>query len=242
MAKKKTTSSGFKLPTPKNDAQKALINAIENYSMVIALGCAGTGKTYLAATHAAKALKEKRFKRIILTRPTIPTDGSKSLGYYPGSLFEKMAPWVVPVMSTLKECLGKGDIESQLKNENIEVVPFETIRGRSFEDSFVILDEAQNCTQEEIKAFVTRTGQNSKVVITGDITQSDLGMEHNGLTLLCDLLDRSKALQRYVKCVEFTSDDIVRSGLCQLWVREFEGLQNQNAEKFSDDNIPYFLQ
>jgi len=164
-------------------------------------------------------LMDKDVSKIVITRPNVPI--STSLGFFPGTLEEKVGPWIIPIMSTLEAYLGKGVIESQVKNGNIEAVPFETIRGRSFEDTFVILDEAQNTTLEEMKAFVTRLGEHSTCAITGDLTQSDIGSV-NGLSHLLKLIDKSEALKRYVGVIEFTSDDIVRSGICQLFVEAFE--------------------
>jgi phosphate starvation-inducible PhoH-like protein len=208
------------LPTPKNNTQKTYVNAIKTYPMVVSLGPAGTGKSFLAAAYAAYYLKDKKIDKIILTRPTVPT--GRSIGHFPGTLEEKMDPWCKPILLTLQQFLGKGDYDCQVKNGNIEIVPFETIRGRSFDNAFVILDEAQNCTYDEIKAFVTRSGENCTTLINGDVTQSDLGRSDNGLSAIVEMLRYSKRLSKFVALVEFTSEDIVRSGLCQLWVQEFE--------------------
>ena len=204
---------------PKNKAQSNLINSFKAKALTVALGSAGTGKSFLSACAAADALLNKQVRRVVISRPNIPI--SKGIGFLPGTLEEKMTPWAIPILKTMEERLGKGVMESQLKNGNIELVPFEMIRGRSFEDCFVILDEAQNTTEAEMKAFVTRIGEHSTCVITGDVTQSDIG-KHNGLSQLLRLVEKSKPLQRYVGVVEFTSDDIVRSGLCQLFVQAYE--------------------
>lgn len=227
MAKKKTTKS-VQLPTPKTEAQKLLITSIKSKPMVIASGPAGTGKSFLTSSLAADYLKRGIVKKVIVTRPTVPT--GRSIGFFPGSLEEKMEPWCKPILGTLEESLGKGAYESQIKNGNIEIVPFETIRGRSFEDCFVILDEAQNCTIEEIKAFVTRQGENSTTVINGDVTQSDIGGVNNGLSKIIGLVRNSKSLSKFVSVINFTCDDIVRSGMCQLWVEAFEGIERENVE------------
>jgi phosphate starvation-inducible PhoH-like protein len=224
MAKKKKQQP--KLPTPKNTTQKNLINAIKSSPMVITLGPAGTGKTYISSIYAGHYLKDKKVSKIILTRPTVPT--GRSVGYFPGTLEEKMEPWCKPILSTLEDYMGKGAVECGFKNGNIEIVPFETIRGRSFENAFVILDEAQNTTIDEIKAFVTRQGEHSKVVVNGDVTQSDLHFKENGLSKIVDLVRYNKGLSKWCPVIEFSSEDIVRSGLCQLWVEAFEDDENSD--------------
>jgi phosphate starvation-inducible PhoH-like protein len=214
---------------PKNKAQGSFLGLMKSKVVTIATGSAGTGKSFLAAAKAAEMLSAKEVKKIIVTRPNVAI--STSLGFFPGALEEKMAPWVVPIMSNLELFLGKGMVESQLRNGNIEVVPFETIRGRSFDNCFVILDEAQNTTVDEMKAFVTRIGEYTTCVITGDLTQTDLG-PYNGLWHLLRLVENSDALSRYVGRINFTSDDIVRSGICQLFVEAFE------ADKAAKQPIP----
>lgn len=208
-----------KPPSPRTHPQKELLNAIKQYDMVIASGPAGTGKTYCTAGLAAYLLASKQIKKIVLTRPVVPT--GKSIGYFPGELEDKMAPWVVPFTSVLKQFLGQGAFDCHVKNGNIEVVPFETIRGRSFEDSFVILDEAQNTTVSEIKAFLTRHGEGSKTIILGDKTQTDI-KECNGLDFTIYHIEHNQRLTDNVGYVQFTKSDIVRSGLCKMWVEAFE--------------------
>ncbi len=213
------------LPQPMNEKQKQFINGIQNYLMTIAIGPAGTGKSYISSMFAGHYLKDdKHIDKIVITRPAVPT--GNTIGLFPGTLEEKMEPWLKPIMDTVTQLLGRGVVESQLKNGNIEIVPFDTIRGRSFDNAFIILDEAQNCTLSELKAFITRQGKYSKVVITGDETQSDLnGKGSGGLRTLLKLVEGSKGLSKHVCVVEFDSDDIVRSGLCKLWVKAFEGIE-----------------
>lgn len=235
MAKK-----GHSLPKPKpqTDKQKLYINAIETTQMVITLGPAGTGKTYIPACMAAYMLKEKIVDKILITRPNVPT--GRSNGYLPGDINEKLVPWCIPVLGTLKDALGQGDLECKMKSGAIEIVPFETIRGRSFENCFVILDEAQNCTYEEIKAFTTRVGRDCVVVINGDVTQSDLfGNFKSGLSTVVRLVKDSELLSKYVSIIEFGKDDIVRSGLCQFFVEEFEDHEKRQREQRED--LPNFL-
>lgn len=224
-----------RIPEAKTPNQKHYINSIKNMNMTVALGPAGVGKSYISAVMAAHAVQNKDRRKLIITRPNVAI--SNSLGFFPGLLEEKMAPWIIPIMSTLNATLGKGNVEYMIKNGDIEVVPFETIRGRSFEESFVILDEAQNTTIEEMKAFVTRIGEYSTVVVEGDLTQSDI-KGPNGLEFILDTVYASEELSKYVGVVEFTAEDVVRSGLCKLFVQAF---QEAGTGRMKPDEIPAFL-
>lgn len=200
---------------PLNERQKAFIVALKESPQVIVIGPAGTGKTFISASYAADLYRNHAIGKIILTRPNVP--GGRSLGYFPGTLEEKIAPWVVPFTSVIEQRLGKGVFETGVRNGNIEVVPFEVMRGRSFENAFVILDEAQNTTPEEMKMFLTRQGQGSQVVINGDVRQSDL-KSCSGLSAIITMVNR---FDLPVPIVEFGVDDIVRSDICKLWVEAF---------------------
>ena len=200
---------------PKNENQKSYLSALKTAQQTIVLGPAGTGKTYIAASFAASLYLNKKIDKIILTRPNIPA--GRSIGFFPGTLEEKMAPWVVPVMDVLVKHLGYGVVETGVKNGNIQVIPFETMRGRSFEDAFVLLDEAQNTTVPEIKMFLTRVGEGCRVVMNGDIQQSDL-REDSGLFRTIQMV---RKYEIPVPIVEFTTEDIVRSDLCRIWVEAF---------------------
>lgn len=200
---------------PQNERQKDYINAIEESNQIIVLGPAGTGKTYIAATKAANMYITKQIDKIIITRPNVAA--GKSIGYFPGTLEEKMMPWVMPVLEVLHWHLGKGAVETGIKNGNIEIAPFETMRGRSFTDAFVILDEAQNVTPHEIKMFLTRIGQNCTVILNGDIFQSDLS-ETSGLSKAIHMV---KKYMLPVPVIEFQAEDIVRSDLCKQWIIAF---------------------
>jgi phosphate starvation-inducible PhoH-like protein len=142
----------------------------------------------------------------------------RSLGFFPGSLEDKFAPWTVPVVDAIKDRIGKAAYESALRRGDIEMVPFEVMRGRSWKDAFVLLDEAQNTTAAEIKTFLTRVGEDCLVVINGDVSQCDLS-EASGLSKILYLI-RSQSLP--VPVIEFGLEDIVRSGHCAMWVRAFE--------------------
>ena len=173
-------------------------------------------KTWIAATYAADLYRQRRISKIVLTRPNVP--GGRSLGYLPGTLEEKFAPWATPLIEAIKERIGAGAYEIALKNGDIEMVPFEIMRGRSWSDCFVLFDEAQNATPHEMKLFLTRIGEDCRVVVNGDVSQCDL-REASGLAAVLGLIE-ANALP--VPVIAFTLDDIVRSGLCAMWARAFE--------------------
>jgi phosphate starvation-inducible PhoH-like protein len=214
--------SGFKvaraLPPiePLNATQADYLAAIRTSPQVVVVGPAGTGKTWIAATCAADLYRNRQLSKIILTRPNVPC--GRSLGFFPGSLQDKFAPWATPVIEAIKDRIGKAAYDIALKNGDIEMVPFEVMRGRSWKNAFVLLDEAQNTTPAEIKTFLTRVGEDCTTVINGDVSQCDLD-ETSGLRTVIDLI-RSHMLP--VPVIEFTLADIVRSGLCAMWVRAFE--------------------
>jgi phosphate starvation-inducible PhoH-like protein len=199
-----------------NPTQADYLAALRHDPQVIVLGPAGTGKTWMAATHAADLYRQRKISKIVLTRPNVPC--GRSLGFFPGSLEDKFAPWAAPVIEAIKERIGKAAYEIALKHGDIEMVPFEVMRGRSWKNAFVLLDEAQNTTPLEMKTFLTRIGEDCTVVINGDVSQCDL-REQSGLRTAIDLI-RGGALP--VQIIEFTLDDIVRSGICAMWVRAFE--------------------
>lgn len=199
--------------TPK---QAEYIAALSTQPQVISLGPAGTGKSYIAAVVAADLLRTRRIEKIILTRPNVP--GGRSLGFFPGTLNDKFTPWAAQILHDLETRLGKGMFDYALRKGQIDLVPFEVMRGRSWANAFILLDEAQNTTPDEIKLFLTRIGEGSRVVINGDIRQSDIKAT-SGLAVVLDLVRR---LGLPVSVIEFTLDDVVRSDLCALWLRAFE--------------------
>jgi phosphate starvation-inducible protein PhoH and related proteins len=202
---------------PLNDNQRLYLGALETSDQVIVCGYSGTGKTYVAATYAANMYATRMIDKIILTRPNVSV--GKDLGYFPGTLEEKFAPWAAPVLDVLNEQLGKGMVESGVKNGNIEMAPLSTMRGRSFKNAFIILDEGQNTTVSEIKMFLTRIGKGCKVVINGDVKQSDI-LGQSGLSKIIHL---AKKHHLPVPVIEFGVDDIVRSDICKAWIIAFEG-------------------
>lgn len=205
---------------PRNENQQFYIESLQTSDQVIVFGPAGTGKTYVVSSVAADMYNMKQIHKIVITRPHVAV--GKDIGYLPGTLEEKSAPWALPVLDVLEKQLGKGVVETALKNGNIEVAPLALMRGRSFDDTFVICDEAQNITLHELKMLVTRIGEGSKLVLNGDIQQSDL-KEADGLTKIVHL---AKKHMLPIPIVEFTIDDIVRSDICKQWIETFvkEGL------------------
>jgi phosphate starvation-inducible protein PhoH and related proteins len=201
---------------PLNPTQSDYLDALKTSPQVVVLGPAGTGKTWIAATFAADLYRQRRIDKIILTRPNVPC--GRSLGYFPGTMEEKFAPWAEPVIQAIKERMGAGAYDIALKNGDIELVPFEVMRGRSWKSAFILLDEAQNATPAEMKTFLTRIGEDSTIVINGDVSQCDL-REASGLRTVIHLI---KSQMLPVPVIEFTLNDIVRSGICEMWVRAFE--------------------
>lgn len=198
----------------KTPAQGAYIDAIKHNDQVVCLGPAGSGKTFIAASLAADALMSKQVNKIVLTRPNVPT--GPTIGALPGTLEEKFAPWAAPILDTLSERMGRGHFEEAF-GKTVLVVPTEYIRGRSFENAFIIVDEAANLTFDQIKALLTRQGEASTMVLNGDVQQNDLGPT-SGLTKLLDIIKR-RGLP--VPVVEFGVDDIVRSASCKMWIETF---------------------
>ena len=200
---------------PRNTNQQSYLDALKTSDQVIVFGPAGTGKTYCVATFAANQYHLKNVHKIVITRPHVAV--GKDIGYLPGTLSEKCEPWALPVIDVLEKHLTKGVVETGLKNQNIEVAPLALMRGRSFEDTFVIVDEAQNITLQELKMLVTRIGEGSKLVLNGDVQQSDL-KEADGLT---KLVHYTKKYMLPIPIIEFTIDDVVRSDICREWIKVF---------------------
>jgi phosphate starvation-inducible PhoH-like protein len=199
---------------PKTEKQDFLMRAIEQKTLIIASGCAGTGKTYCAGMMAAKLLLKGEASNIVLTRANVPT--GRSLGSFPGTVEEKMAPWLAPITSVLSQGLGRGDFECRM-GKSIHIQPIETIRGQSFAHSIILVDEAQNLTFEEIKAITTRIGEGSKLILMGDPDQSDVknGNDLMKFATMCYNHDID------VPVIEFTVNDIVRSDIVADLVRMF---------------------
>jgi phosphate starvation-inducible PhoH-like protein len=200
------TSRG-KTIRPKTLGQKQYVDAIDQNTIVFGIGPAGTGKTYLAMAKAVQALQRKEVDRIILSRPAI--EAGERLGYLPGTLTDKIDPYLRPLYDALNEMLDPELVPKLLASGTIEVAPLAYMRGRTLNDSFVVLDEAQNTTPEQMKMFLTRLGFGSKMVITGDITQIDLPTAASGLRLVTRVLDGIDDIH----FSRLTSDDVVRHSL-----------------------------
>ena len=201
---------------PLNPTQAEYIDALRTSPQVIALGPAGSGKTWIAAAFAADLYRAGQISRIVLTRPNAPC--GRSLGYFPGSLDDKFAPWAAPVLDALRERMGAAAFDIARKNGAIELAPFEVMRGRTWRRAFVMLDEAQNATAAQMKMFLTRVGEDCRVVVNGDAGQSDIS-ETSGLSVVLNLVTR---FDLPTPVIEFGHADIVRSEICAMWARAFD--------------------
>lgn len=200
-------SSRGKSIRPKTTGQKSYVEAIDRNTIVFGIGPAGTGKTYLAMAKAVQALQRKEVSRIILTRPAV--EAGERLGFLPGTLSEKIDPYLRPLFDALHEMLDPDSVPKLIATGTIEVAPLAYMRGRTLNDSFIILDEAQNTTGEQMKMFLTRLGFNSKMVITGDITQIDLPGGASGLTIASKVLDAVDGIH----FARMSSKDVIRHPL-----------------------------
>ncbi len=210
-------SSKKRFIAPKSANQRKYVDAIRKHDMAIGIGPAGTGKTYLAMAMAVSALLKKEVSRIVLARPAV--EAGEKLGYLPGDIFEKVHPYLRPLYDALFDMMEFDKANRLIERGTVEIAPLAFMRGRTLNDSFVILDEAQNATSEQMKMFLTRLGFNSKVVITGDITQVDLPRERvSGLIEIQEILSGIKG----IKFVYFTDKDVVRHKLVQQIVKAYE--------------------
>jgi phosphate starvation-inducible protein PhoH and related proteins len=217
----RTRLSGRKHISPRSLNQRFYLEAIEKYDMVFGIGPAGTGKTYLAVAMAVAALTSKRVNRIVLARPAV--EAGERLGFLPGSLQEKVDPYLRPLYDALYDMLDADQVDRYIERRIIEIAPLAFMRGRTLNDAFVILDEAQNTTSEQMKMFLTRLGFNSKAVITGDITQVDLPSgKTSGLIEVRNVVSRVEG----VAFVYFSEKDVVRNPLVQRIVRAYDEFTN----------------
>ncbi len=210
------TATG-KVVRAKTVGQKKYVDAIRKNTIVFGVGPAGTGKTYLAVAMAVKAFKRHEVNRIILTRPAV--EAGEKLGFLPGDLQNKVDPYLRPLYDALFEMLGAEPFQKHMERGSIEVAPLAYMRGRTLDNAFIILDEAQNTTSEQLKMFLTRLGDQSRMVITGDVTQIDLPDKRK-----CGLLEAMKILRRVddIYIHEFTNKDVVRHKLVQDIIRAYE--------------------
>lgn len=210
-------SSGKNVINPKSINQKTYIDSIRQFDIVFGIGPAGTGKTYLAMAMAVSSLIKKEVKRVVLARPAV--EAGEHLGFLPGDLYEKVNPYLRPLYDALHDMMEFEDASRLIKNGVIEVAPLAFMRGRTLNDSFVILDEAQNATTDQMKMFLTRLGFSSKAVITGDVTQTDLPEgKPSGLIEAGKILDGIQG----IRFVYFSRDDVVRHPLVQEIIDAYE--------------------
>jgi phosphate starvation-inducible PhoH-like protein len=211
---------------PKTVNQKRYVDAIDKHTIVFGIGPAGTGKTYLAMAKAVQALQAKKVNRIILTRPAV--EAGEKLGFLPGTLSEKIDPYLRPLYDALHDMIDPETIPKLLTSGIIEVAPLAYMRGRTLNDAFIILDEAQNTSQEQMKMFLTRLGFGSKMVVTGDVTQIDLpGGQKSGLKVVRDILDGVKDLH----FSELTAHDVVRHQLVGRIVSAYEEFEVEHERR-----------
>ncbi len=206
-----------KIIRPKTLGQKKYVDAIKKNSIVFGVGPAGTGKTYLAVALAVYALKNKEIDKIILTRPAV--EAGEKLGFLPGDLSEKVDPYLRPLFDALQEMMGQEAYQRHIERGSIEIAPLAYMRGRTLSNSFIILDEAQNTTREQMKMFLTRMGENSRIVVTGDITQIDL--PHNVTSGMADAIDVLKDVEG-IEIVRLTAKDVVRHELVTKIIQAYE--------------------
>jgi phosphate starvation-inducible PhoH-like protein len=217
---------GKKSVTPKSPNQRLYMESIEKHDMVFAVGPGGTGKTYLAVAMAVSALLTKQVDRIILARPAV--EAGERLGFLPGTLQQKIDPYMRPLYDALYDMLDADKLERFLEKGIVEVAPLAFMRGRTLNDSFVILDEAQNTTSEQMKMFLTRLGFNSKAVITGDITQIDLPSgRRSGLVEALEVVRRIEG----IAFINFNERDVVRHNLVQQIIKAYEKFGSSEARR-----------
>jgi phosphate starvation-inducible PhoH-like protein len=227
---------------PKSDNQQKYVEYLNNkdISLILAIGPAGTGKTLFACMQAIQSLKNGEVNKIIITRPTV-TVGEEELGYLPGNIMKKMEPWTQPIFDVFLQYFSKHEIDDYLFNGIIEVSPLAYMRGRTFRNAFVIADEMQNSLPSQMNMFVTRAGENSKMVITGDLNQSDK-TDMNGLYNLMNKIDdypNKEEVNESIKIIQFSNKDIERSKIVQLMVNIYSNYPRKqimnNSKNFNND-------
>ena len=226
--KPKTTRQRRKILRPKTRNQEAYMQSINKSDVTFCSGPAGSGKTSVSVGMACEYLIEKKVDKIIITRPVV--ESGRGLGHLPGTLVEKINPYLIPILEEMNQYLTKNTVETYRSRDIIELCPLEYMRGRNFHNCFMILDEAQNATFEQIKMFITRIGKDSKAVINGDLRQSDLGKHQGGLKTCMDKLVEVSG----VGVCKLDYSDIVRSGIVS------KILMTLNKEEDEDEPVKYF--
>jgi phosphate starvation-inducible PhoH-like protein len=220
------TSNLGKAIRPRTATQKAYVSAIDRKDLVIAIGPAGTGKTYLAVACALAALKDGRVSKIVLTRPVV--EAGEKLGFLPGDFYEKVNPYLRPLYDAFYAMLGPDRFRLYRDEETIEIAPLAYMRGRTLDNAFIILDEGQNATPEQMKMLLTRMGQGSKVVVNGDVTQIDLpSKKMSGLVPLPEIMKDVPGAE----IIQFTQEDVVRHPLVKDILKAYDGWESQRESK-----------
>lgn len=220
-----------KIIRPKTLGQKKYVDAIKRSSIVFGVGPAGTGKTYLAVALAVYALKNKEIDKIILTRPAV--EAGEKLGFLPGDMNEKVDPYLRPLFDALQEMMGQDAYLRHIERGSIEIAPLAYMRGRTLSNSFIILDEAQNTTKEQMKMFLTRMGENSRIVVTGDVTQIDLPKNvKSGMIDAIEVLDGVEGIE----IVKLTAKDVVRHELVTRIIQAYEKAKSARAKVAKEES------
>lgn len=220
-----------KIIRPKTLGQKKYVDAIKRSSIVFGVGPAGTGKTYLAVALAVYALKNKEIDKIILTRPAV--EAGEKLGFLPGDMNEKVDPYLRPLFDALQEMMGQDAYLRHIERGSIEIAPLAYMRGRTLSNSFIILDEAQNTTKEQMKMFLTRMGENSRIVVTGDVTQIDLPQNvKSGMIDAIEVLDGVEGIE----IVKLTAKDVVRHELVTRIIQAYEKAESARAKVAKEES------
>lgn len=220
-----------KIIRPKTLGQKKYVDAIKRSSIVFGVGPAGTGKTYLAVALAVYALKNKEIDKIILTRPAV--EAGEKLGFLPGDMNEKVDPYLRPLFDALQEMMGQDAYLRHIERGSIEIAPLAYMRGRTLSNSFIILDEAQNATKEQMKMFLTRMGENSRIVVTGDVTQIDLPKNvKSGMIDAIEVLDGVEGIE----IVKLTAKDVVRHELVTRIIQAYEKAESARAKVAKEES------
>ena len=209
---------------PRNIKQCNLLSMLrnENTHIAFAIGPAGTGKTLLATHHAIEQFKTKRVRKIIITRPAVSVD--EQHGFLPGTLNEKMAPWTRPIFDIFEEYFSPQQIESMVENNKIEICPLAYMRGRTFKDAIILADEMQNATESQMKMLLTRIGEGSRLIITGDLAQHDRGFEYNGLKMFIERLMQFGSSM--INVVQFSPEDVERHPAVAEVLKIYDGTQS----------------
>ncbi len=220
-----------KIIRPKTLGQKKYVDAIKRSSIVFGVGPAGTGKTYLAVALAVYALKNKEIDKIILTRPAV--EAGEKLGFLPGDMNEKVDPYLRPLFDALQEMMGQDAYLRHIERGSIKIAPLAYMRGRTLSNSFIILDEAQNTTKEQMKMFLTRMGENSRIVVTGDVTQIDLPKNvKSGMIDAIEVLDGVEGIE----IVKLTAKDVVRHELVTRIIQAYEKAESARAKVAKEES------